>query len=411
MLFGRFLEAIVKSGDLSVIDAHGRVHRFGDGTAPALTVRLHRPDLHWKLFFRPDLYAGEAYTDGTLTVEGATVYDLLELIARNADALGRTPFQPWADRVARLYRIIDRGNDAVRARRNAHHHYNLSQRLYALFLDSDWQYSCAYFRTGDEDLDTAQRQKLRHIAAKLLIRPGMRVLDIGCGWGGLALYLADRFGARVTGITVSDEQLGVAQARAGEARLAERAQFLLRDYREIDGTYDRIVSVGMFEHVGVAYYRQYFDSLRERLADDGVALLHTIGHAGIPGPTNPWITRYIFPGGYIPALSEIAKATQESGLWITDVEVWRLHYAETVRCWRRRFLARRDEAKALYDERFCRMWEFYLAAAEISFRYMQQCVFQIQLAKRRDAVPIVRDYMLDEERASDQRESGQSRAA
>ncbi len=411
MLFGRFLEAIVKSGDLSVIDAHGRVHRFGDGTAPALTVRLHRPDLHWKLFFRPDLYAGEAYTDGTLTVEGATVYDLLELIARNADALGRTPFQPWADRVARLYRIIDRGNDAVRARRNAHHHYNLSQRLYALFLDSDWQYSCAYFRTGDEDLDTAQRQKLRHIAAKLLIRPGMRVLDIGCGWGGLALYLADRFGARVTGITVSDEQLGVAQARAGEARLAERAQFLLRDYREIDGTYDRIVSVGMFEHVGVAYYRQYFDSLRERLADDGVALLHTIGHAGIPGPTNPWITRYIFPGGYIPALSEIAKATQESGLWITDVEVWRLHYAETVRCWRRRFLARRDEAKALYDERFCRMWEFYLAAAEISFRYMQQCVFQIQLAKRRDAVPIVRDYMLDEERASDQRESGRSRAA
>lgn len=411
MLFGRFLEAIVKSGDLSVIDAHGRVHRFGDGTAPALTVRLHRPDLHWKLFFRPDLYAGEAYTDGTLTVEGATVYDLLELIARNADALGRTPFQPWADRVARLYRIIDRGNDAVRARRNAHHHYNLSQRLYALFLDSDWQYSCAYFRTGDEDLDTAQRQKLRHIAAKLLIRPGMRVLDIGCGWGGLALYLADRFGARVTGITVSDEQLGVAQARAGDARLAERAQFLLRDYREIDGTYDRIVSVGMFEHVGVAYYRQYFDSLRERLADDGVALLHTIGHAGIPGPTNPWITRYIFPGGYIPALSEIAKATQESGLWITDVEVWRLHYAETVRCWRRRFLARRDEAKALYDERFCRMWEFYLAAAEISFRYMQQCVFQIQLAKRRDAVPIVRDYMLDEERASDQRESGQSRAA
>jgi cyclopropane-fatty-acyl-phospholipid synthase len=411
MLFGRFLEAIVRSGDLSVVDAHGRVHRFGDGTPPAIRIRLHRPDLHWKLFVRPDLYAGEAYTDGTLTVDEASLYDLLELIASNADALGRPPRQVWADRLLSLIHRIERGNDALRARRNARFHYDLSHRLYTLFLDSDSQYSCAYFRTPDDDLETAQRQKRRHIAAKLLIRPQMRVLDIGCGWGGLALYLAGHFGARVTGITVADEQLRVAETRAREAGLAEQAQFLLRDYREVDGSYDRIVSVGMFEHVGVAHFRQYFDCLCDRLTDDGVALLHTIGYAGPPGPTNPWIARYIFPGGYVPSLSQISQAIEESGLWITDIEVWRLHYAETLRCWRHRFLARRDEAKALYDERFCRMWEFYLAAAEISFRYMQQCVFQIQLAKRREAVPVVRDYMLDDERALDRRESDRSRAA
>ena len=367
--------------------------------------------MHWKLFVRPDLYAGEAYTDGTLTIEGKSLYDFLELIARNADAVGRAPRQVWVDRLSRLFHRIERGSNAVRARRNARHHYDLSPRLYALFLDFDWQYSCAYFRRADDDLETAQRQKRRHIAAKLMIRPGMRVLDVGCGWGGFALYLAGRFGARVTGITVADEQLGVAETRAREAGLADQAQFLLRDYREIDGTYDRIVSVGMFEHVGATHYRQYFDCLRDRLTDDGVALLHTIGCAGPPGPTNPWITRYIFPGGYVPSLSEIAKAVEASGLWITDIEVWRLHYAETLRLWRRRFLARRDEAKALYDERFCRMWEFYLAAAEISFRYMEQCVFQIQLAKRREAVPLIRDYMLDEERAIEMRESDRSRAA
>ncbi|MFO1127177.1 MAG: cyclopropane-fatty-acyl-phospholipid synthase family protein [Rhodospirillales bacterium] len=410
MLFGRFLEAIVKSGALTVVDAHGRVHRFGDGTAPALSIRLHRPDLHWKLFVRPDLYAGEAFTDGTLTVEGGSIYDLLELVARNADTIGREPRQVWADRLIGLLHRLDR-NEPGRARHNARHHYNLSRRLYALFLDSDWQYSCAYFREPDDDLETAQIRKRRHIAAKLLLQSGMRVLDIGCGWGGLALYMADRFSVRVTGITVSDEQLEAARIRAREANLSERAQFLLCDYRELDGSYDRIVSVGMFEHVGVAHYRQYFDSIRDRLADNGVALLHTIGHAGIPGPTNPWITRYIFPGGYIPSLSEIAKACEESGLWITDVEVLRLHYAETLRLWRRRFLAHREEAKALYDERFCRMWEFYLAAAEISFRYMQQVVFQIQLSKRRETVPIVRDYMVDEERIIDQRARDRSRAA
>ncbi|MFO1153997.1 MAG: cyclopropane-fatty-acyl-phospholipid synthase family protein [Rhodospirillales bacterium] len=411
MLFGRFLEAIVKSGDLRVVDARGRDHRFGNGTPPALTIRLHRPDLHWRLFFQPDLYAGEAYCDGTFTVEGGSLYDVLALIARNADAAGRPPRQIWADRFLRLLNRLDRSNDATRSRRNASHHYDLSRQLYALFLDADWQYSCAYFRSDADDLEAAQQQKRRHIAAKLLLHPGMRVLDVGCGWGGLALYLADRFAARVTGITVADEQLAVAQARAREAGLADRTRFFLRDYRELDGSFERIVSVGMFEHVGTAHFRQYFDCLRDRLTDDGVALLHTIGHMGPPGPTNPWITRYIFPGGYVPSLSEIAKAIEESGLWITDIEVWRLHYAETLRCWRHRFLARRDEAKALYDERFCRMWEFYLALSEISFRYMRQCVYQIQLAKRRDGAPIIRDYMMNEEQALDRRESGHFRAA
>jgi cyclopropane-fatty-acyl-phospholipid synthase len=400
MLLARLLGPFIRVGRLTVIDAHGVTHLFGSEVAPAVTIRLHDATLHWRMALQPELCAGEAYTDGTLTVEGgASVYDFLDLIGRNLAAAGRGALRgPFSGFKPLLWRVRQ-FNPAPRARRNVAHHYDLSDELYDLFLDRGRQYSCAYFAEPGDDLETAQARKKRHIAAKLLVEPGMRVLDIGCGWGGMALYLADRLGAEVTGITLSEEQLKAANARADRDGLAGRARFHLRDYRHETGTFDRIVSVGMFEHVGVTHYDAFFRTVRERLTRDGVALLHTIGRYNPPGSTNPWMRKYIFPGGYLPALSEIMAAVERSGLWVTDVEVLRLHYAETLRHWRERFLANRARALALYDERFCRMWEFYLAGAEISFRHRNCVVFQVQLAKRRDAVPPVRDYVAAAEQA------------
>jgi cyclopropane-fatty-acyl-phospholipid synthase len=292
-----------------------------------------------------------------------------------------------------------------RSRRNAAHHYDLSDQLYELFLDRDRQYSCAYFRSPNDDIDTAQQNKKRHIAAKLLLRPGTRVLDIGSGWGGLALYLAGECGADVTGLTLSEEQFKVANRRAAAAGLADRVRFYLRDYREEGGCYDRIVSVGMFEHVGVNQYPVFFGKLRALLAPDGVALLHSIGRMDGPGATNPWLRKYIFPGGYSPALSEVVPHAERARLWITDLEILRLHYAETLRAWRGRFEHNRDRIRALYDERFCRMWEMYLVGCELAFRRGGHLVFQMQLAKAIETVPLTRDYMLDWERARSLRES------
>lgn len=399
MLLARFLRPVIRLGQLTVIDAAGCVHVFGPGGPPSVTIRLHDPALHWKLFLRPELYAGEAYTDGTLTVEDASLYDFLDLMGRNfaaaeGDPLARTAH--WFDRVFRRPQQI---NTIQRASRNVAHHYDLSAELYDLFLDEDRQYSCAYFAGPDDDLDAAQRAKRRHIAAKLGIEPGMRVLDIGCGWGGLALWMAERLDVEVTGLTLSKEQLKIARERAAERRLEGRVRFVLRDYREETGTYDRIVSVGMFEQVGISHFDEFFGCVRDRLASDGVALLHTIGRTDGPGVTPPWIRKYIFPGGYVPALSEVVPAVERARLLITDVEILRLHYAQTLRCWRERFLANRARAAALYDERFCRMWEFYLAGAEIAFRWLNQAVFQIQLAKDQEALPLTRDYMLVAERA------------
>jgi cyclopropane-fatty-acyl-phospholipid synthase len=298
----------------------------------------------------------------------------------------------------RLTKRLHQYNPIPRSRRNVAHHYDLSRELYETFLDADRQYSCAYFTKPGQDLETAQLRKKQHIAAKLHLEPGMRVLDIGCGWGGLGLYLAERLGAEVTGITLSTEQLALANARAAAAGLEASAQFHLRDYRHETGKFDRIVSVGMFEHVGVNHYGEFFRTVHDRLADDGVALLHTIGRRDGPGSTNPWLQKYIFPGGYSPSLSELSAAIERSGLWINDVEVLRLHYAETLRHWRLRFEANRAQVAALYDERFCRMWEFYLATSEVSFRHLDSVVFQLQLSKRRDAVPQTRNYQLDTER-------------
>jgi cyclopropane-fatty-acyl-phospholipid synthase len=398
MLFASLLARVIRIGRLSVIDAAGKRHVFEGSPGPSAAIRLRDPALHWKLLLRPRLLVPEAYMDGTLTVEEGTLYDFLDvLVSNDAGQPDALPLRLGLS-AGRLVRRVHQYNPIPRARRNVAHHYDLSDQLYELFLDRDRQYSCAYFRTPEDDLDTAQDNKKRHIAAKLLLGPGQKVLDIGSGWGGLALHLAES-GCDVTGLTLSAEQLKVASRRAVAAGLADRVRFHLRDYREETGRYDRVVSVGMFEHVGVNQYPAFFRKMTELLAPDGVALLHSIGRMDGPGTTNPWLRKYIFPGGYSPALSEVVPHVERARLWITDVEILRLHYAETLRAWRRRFAQNRDRVCALYDERFCRMWELYLAGAELAFRRDGHLVFQMQLAKTVDSVPLTRDYMVDWERS------------
>jgi cyclopropane-fatty-acyl-phospholipid synthase len=297
-----------------------------------------------------------------------------------------------------MWKYLQQYNPAPRARNNVAHHYDLSGALFDKFLSADRQYSCAYFPTGNESLEEAQYLKQVHLGAKLLLKPGMEVLDIGCGWGSLALFLARESQANVTGVTLSTEQHHVAREHAASSGLADRVRFKLLDYRHETGIYDRIVSVGMFEHVGVRHYREFFDKVRAMLTTDGVAVIHSIGRMAGPGTTNAWIRKYIFPGGYAPALSEVLKVVERTGLFVTDIEVLQLHYADTLREWGRRFAQHRDEIKALYDERFCRMWEFYLTVSEISFRTLDQMVFQLQLVRRKEAVPRTRDYIVDWER-------------
>ncbi len=396
MLLARLLDECVSAGRLTIVDAAGARHTIGqrrDG-APDVTVRVHDRAAERRLLFNPKLAFGELYTDGRLTIEQGSLYDLLDLLC---GAVGDFEENTWIGRLGgaygRLTRRLRQYNPVSKARRNVAHHYDLSGRLYDLFLDEDKQYSCAYFNSDSDSLEEAQHNKKRHIAAKLLLEPGQKILDIGCGWGGLALYLAREAEAEVTGLTLSAEQHGVAEKRAAKAGLARKVHFRLQDYREERETYDRIVSVGMFEHVGVTHYREFFSKMRSMLKEDGVALLHTIGRAGPPGSTNPWLAKYIFPGGYTPALSEIMSVVEKEGLWVTDIEILRLHYASTLREWRLRFEANRDEIRDLYDERFCRMWEFYLTGCEMSFRRMDQLVFQIQIARQQDAVPLTRGYI------------------
>jgi cyclopropane-fatty-acyl-phospholipid synthase len=336
---------------------------------------------------------GEGYTDGGLMIDGDDLEGFLALVTHNAAANGKVWWRRLDHAIRYMRRKIDQNNPAFRARRNVAHHYDLSAELYDLFLDTDRQYSCAYFADPSMTLEQAQEAKKHHIAGKLLLEPGMDVLDIGCGWGGMALTLARDYGARVLGVTLSEEQHKMATERAEAAGLSDRVRFELIDYRAVKGQFDRIVSVGMFEHVGVPYYREYFDTVHARLKPGGVALIHTIGRAAPPGTTSPWIAKYIFPGGYVPALSEMSAAVEDSDLYPTDVEVWRLHYAETLKAWYERFVANEHKARALYDERFCRMWRYYLKACELTFRYNRQCVFQYQMARKQDAVPLTRDYL------------------
>ncbi|MFN3643108.1 MAG: class I SAM-dependent methyltransferase [Gemmobacter sp.] len=386
------LRDVVRTGSLALSLPGGRTLRYGQGE-PSASLHITDPAVVARLVRSPELAMGEAYMAGTLVPEGPRgLHALLAVLLANTTR--RVP--RWYGAMLALRRAgrwIAQWNPAPRARRNVAHHYDLSGTLYDLFLDADKQYSCAYFARPGMTLDEAQAAKKALIAAKLRLEPGMRVLDIGCGWGGLALTLAREHGAHVVGVTLSAEQLKVAQARAAAAGLADRVEFRLQDYRAVTGAFDRIVSVGMFEHVGVPHYGDYFRTVADRLAPDGIALIHTIGRNAPPAATSPWITKYIFPGGYVPALSEVAAPIEASGLWMTDIEVWRLHYADTLRAWQERFEANIDAVRALYDDRFCRMWRFYLVASEMSFRAGRQCVFQMQLSHRQDAVPLTRDYL------------------
>jgi cyclopropane-fatty-acyl-phospholipid synthase len=390
------VRSIIRRGRLTLLTP-GRSFTVGDGE-PHVTVRLHDRWAMLALALNPELAAGELYMDGRLTIEGGDIADFLELVSLNLSNQRPPALLRAIRRVRRWFNPIRTRNRPRRARRNVAHHYDLSGELYDLFLDRDRQYSCAYFPRSRMTLEEAQAAKKRHIAAKLnLNRPGLRVLDIGCGWGGLALDLANEAEADVTGVTLSEEQLEVARERAAAAGLSWRCQFELKDYRQVKGRFDRIVSVGMFEHVGAPYYDAYFGKVAEMLAPDGVALVHTIGCPLGPGAYNPWIAKYIFPGGYIPALSEMTAAAERAGLPVSDVEILREHYALTLREWRKRFAEHRAEAAKLYDERFCRMWEFYLAGCEMAFRHGGLVVFQMQLIKRPDALPITRDYMYEGE--------------
>ena len=405
-LLQRAFTPLVRRGHLEILLPSGRSLVFGDDTAPRVHLRFTDRRAIWALLRDPDLNLGEMFMQERLRVEQGTVYELLELVLRDA----RDTPPSWVVRLIDAWRMrlrpLLQNNRRQQSRANVAHHYDLDDRLYQLFLDTERQYSCAYFEHGDEDLETAQLAKKRHIAAKLLLEPGHKVLDIGCGWGGLSRYLAEVAGAgHVTGITLSTEQLEGASQRAAASPCREQLSYRLEDYRDTVGPFDRIVSVGMFEHVGTGFHDAFFRQCRDLLADDGVMLLHFIGNSDVPDFNNPWIEKYIFPGGHIPSMSEFTPAIERSGLVITDIEVLRLHYARTLRLWRERFMARRGEALALYDARFCRMWEFYLSMSEAAFRYQDIAIFQVQLARRQEAVPLTRDYIAEREAALRQREA------
>ncbi|MEO6947613.1 MAG: cyclopropane-fatty-acyl-phospholipid synthase family protein [Nitrobacter sp.] len=386
-----FLDQFIRRGSITFVTASGTTFTCGDGTGEAVRVRLTTKETARQLLLDPEMSFGEAYTDGTLLVERGSIADVMAIVLDQPDMLPRWAKLRWWLRY--LARNVQQFNPRGRSRNNVARHYDLDGRLYSLFLDADKQYSCAYFETPDMTLDDAQLAKKRHITAKLLVERGHSVLDIGSGWGGLGLYLAEMTGANVTGVTLSTEQLQVSKARAGENHLTRSAKFLLQDYRDIPGPFDRIVSVGMFEHVGVDHYDTFFKRCAELLDADGVMLLHSIGRSEGPGITNPWIAKYIFPGGYVPALSEVLPAIERAGLLVCDIEILRLHYAETLKAWRERFMARREEAVQLYDEHFARMWEFYLASSEMAFRKQNTMNFQIQITKRQDIVPMTRNYI------------------
>ncbi len=392
----RTLERIITKGNLQYIDPDGLTHTFGDGTGPIARFQIQEHKTVRKIMWDPILRSGELFVDGKITIEQGTVYDVLELIFENTKFKHEKAWL-YLEATRYLMRRFKQRNTLKYSRKNISHHYDLSDAHYRLFLDEDWQYSCAYFEEGNNDLAQAQLAKKRHIAAKLAIKSKQNILDIGCGWGGMGLYLASMYDIKVQGVTLSQEQLKVANNRATKMELANKTEFKLQDYRTLDSKFERIVSVGMFEHVGLGHYKEFFKSINRLLTDDGVMLLHSIGRIDGPGFTDPWTEKYIFPGGYIPALSEVIPVIERSGLVVTDIEILRLHYADTLNHWRQRFMQNRVKAEKLYDERFCRMWEYFLATAEIAFRFRDMMVFQIQLCKEQEAVPLTRNYINFEE--------------
>ncbi|KAB7644834.1 SAM-dependent methyltransferase [Polymorphobacter fuscus] len=400
-LLDRLFKKMIRDGELTVIDAAGTRHVYGvpNPGKPAVTVRFTDTGVANRIALNPALGAGEGYMDGRLVIEQGDIRQLVDLVTWNLRWQRDNPVRFALWRQASIAAKIDQINFARRSKRNVAHHYDLDDRLYDLFLDPHRQYSCAYFDTPDMGLDEAQEAKLAHIAAKLDLKPGQRVLDIGCGWGGLARYLHKVSGAEVLGVTLSEEQLKYARAEAQRQGMGDKVRFELIDYRSLTGQFDRIVSVGMFEHVGLPHFNQFFQTVEALLKTDGVALIHTIARADGPGATDPWTAKYIFPGGYSPALSQIVPAVEKAWLWITDIEVLRLHYGHTIRHWYDRCEARKAEIVAIYDERFYRMWMFYLAAAMSAFFNDGHMNVQIQLTKRRDTLPLRRDYIAAAEAA------------
>jgi len=392
-LIDRMMHGLVVSGSLKIHYPDGDTQTYGDGSGQTEILQFHGEPILRRIVLNPELAMGEGYMEGQITIEGDRLEEVLKLLVHNRE-LGRMPV--WVNAMRKVMfhaRRFVQHNAPSASRRNVAHHYDLSDDLYKLFLDEDMQYSCAYYQRDDMSLEEAQAAKKRHIAEKLLLRPGMHVLDIGCGWGGTAITLAKNYGVRVTGVTLSENQLATAQKRAEAAGVSDKVEFLLKDYRHIEGPFDRIVSIGMFEHVGVPNYATYFQKIEELLAPDGVALVHTIGRSAAPMAHSPWIHKYIFPGGYVPSLSEIAPALESSGLWQSDIEIWRLHYAKTLRVWRDRFNAAEQVLQAQYDETFIRMFRYYLTACIIGFEDQHQAVYHLQLAKTRGAVPLTRDYL------------------
>jgi len=408
----KLLRKTIRKGTMTLIGPDGETHEAGGAEpGPHVTLRVHDPALDWKIFSNPELRAAEAFMDGTLTVDspaehGTGAWELMELFFVNKRHFDLTPNQIFWRGLARAVRRSAQNNSISRSRDNVRHHYDLGNDLYRRFLCDDLQYSCAYYESGNETLNEAQTAKKRHIAAKLCLEPGQKVLDIGCGWGGMALYLAHAEDVHVTGVTLSEEQLAVAKARADALNVADRVDFRLQDYRDVSETFDRVVSVGMLEHVGITQLTAYYLKVRDFLGPGGVALIHSISSKAPPGVTSPFLRKYIFPGGYAPSLSEAASSLEKSGLWLTDCEIWRMHYAETLREWRKRFEADRAAIEGMYDEKFGRMWEFYLAACEGAFRYGASNVFQMQLARDRADAPLTRDYMAGAKAVLREREAG-----
>jgi cyclopropane-fatty-acyl-phospholipid synthase len=390
----RIIERLVRKGSLTVTGSNGSTITFGDGSGDPIHILIKTRRAERAIALDPMLALPEAFMDGELDVVKGDVLGLLHIAFENMGPGGiDVAWTKALEGLRHAFRRFQQLNTTSRSRRNVQRHYDLSGELYKLFLDEDMQYSCAYFERPDITLEEAQLAKKRHLAAKLRLKPGQNVLDIGSGWGGLGLYLARNFEVNVLGVTLSTEQHGVSSERALSEGLDNHVHFELRDYRHLTERFDRIVSVGMFEHVGVNHYRTFFEKCATLLKPDGVMVLHSIGRNGPPSATNAFIRKYIFPGGYIPALSEVLPEIEKAGLMVTDIEILRLHYAETLKVWRERFMANRDKAKAIYDERFCRMWEFYLAGSEASFRWQEMMNFQIQLTRRNDVVPLTRDYI------------------
>jgi cyclopropane-fatty-acyl-phospholipid synthase len=400
LLLSNLLRRFVKNGRLTIHDHRGRAHGFGSGLdGPHVTLKLHDAKVEREIFLNPELKVAEAYMDGRLTFEGGSrIYDLVYLFSVNRTGLAAHPVQQMLRRGWRAMKRWQQQNRLGIAARNVQHHYDVPTPFYRLWLDPTMTYSCAYFPTPETSLEEAQRAKMRHIAAKLCLQPGMTVAEIGSGWGALALYLAKTYDVTVIGINVSQEQLAASRDLAKREGLEHRVTFIDKDYRDVEGKFDRVVSVGMMEHVGVQYFDTYFGTVKRLLKPGGFAMIHAIGRMSMPGTTAPFIRKYIFPGGYVPALSEVFSSLERTGLWCCDCENLRLHYYWTVQNWRKNFDARRDEAVKMQGERFCRMWDFYLAAAELGFLNGSNFVFQLLLSEKRDAVPVIRDFIIDEER-------------